>query len=108
MATFRRRNVKEIQMSTIKTGLAATAVIVVSVAGGVLGIALPAQANPVITHAIMSAFDSGSEDGSQDGSHDGETADDNGVEDGTNDGETADDGVEDGTNDGETADDAGN
>lgn len=90
-------------MRNIKTGLAATAVILVSVAGGVLGIALPAQANPVIMHAITGAV--------EDGTHDGETADD-GVQNTTNDNQTADNqtadnnGVEDGTNDGETPDDA--
>lgn len=84
-------------MSKLKTGLATSAVIVLSVVGGGLFMALPAQAaTTAVAHLT----------GVEDGTNDGETADDNGVEDGTNDGETADDnGVEDGTNDGETADD---
>ena len=94
----------------IKTGLAMAAVVVVSVVGGGLALALPAQANPLVQTAITAI---------QDGTSDGETADDAGIEDGTNDGETADDttqvsdgeaadgaGIEDGTNDGETADDS--
>lgn len=87
-------------MSKLKTALATSAVIVLSVVGGGLVMALPAQA---ATTAIAHVS------GVEDGTNDGETADDQGVEDGTNDGETADDqGVEDGTNDGETNDDAGN
>jgi hypothetical protein len=87
-------------MSKIKTALATSAVIVLSVVGGGLVMALPAQAaTSAVAHFV----------GVEDGTNDGETADDTGIEDGTNDGETADDtGVEDGTNDGETADDAGN
>ena len=87
-------------MSKLKTALATSAVIVLSVVGGGLVMALPAQAaTTAIAHIT----------GVEDGTNDGETADDQGVEDGTNDGETADDqGVEDGTNDGETNDDAGN
>lgn len=87
-------------MNKLKTTLATSAVIVLSVVGGGLFMALPAQAaNTAIAHFT----------GVEDGTNDGETADDQGVEDGTNDGESADDqGVEDGTNDGETNDDAGN
>jgi len=70
-------------MSKIKTGLATAAVIVISVVGGGLAIALPAQATTLITHAVTT--------GVEDGTNDGETADDNGIEDGANDGETNDD-----------------
>ena len=101
-------------MSKLKTALATSAVIVLSVVGGGLVMALPAQAaTTAIVH--ITGVDDGTNDGEtnddgvEDGTNDGETADDQGVEDGTNDGETADDqGVEDGTNDGETNDDAGN
>ncbi|MGV8895379.1 MAG: hypothetical protein ACOH10_07390 [Rhodoglobus sp.] len=69
-------------MSKIKTALASSAVIVLSLVGGGLVMAIPAQA---ATTAIVHLS------GVEDGTSDGETADDNGIEDGTNDGETADD-----------------
>ena len=67
----------------MKTGLAVAGVIVLSVVGGGIALALPAQA---AIHAV-----NGVTGGHEDGTNDGETADDEGVEDGTNDGETNDD-----------------
>lgn len=101
-------------MSKLKTGLATTGVIVLSVVGGGLFLALPSQAATTAV-AHFTGIESGTNDGEtaddngvEDGTNDGETADDQEVEDGTHDGETNDDGVEDGTNDGETNDDADN
>jgi hypothetical protein len=114
MAVSDRRNREKNLMSKLKTALATSAVIVLSVVGGGLVMALPAQAATTAIAHITGVEDGTNDgetndDGVEDGTNDGETADDQGVEDGTNDGETNDDqGVEDGTNDGETNDDAGN
>ena len=99
-------------MSTrIKTGLGMAAIIVISVVGGGLTVALPTQAAVLVTNSVTGGHEDATNDGEtnddgvEDGTNDGETADDDAVEDGTQDGETNDDGVEDGTNDGETDDD---